>query len=380
MKPSDVARALVLLGITGALLLSADPRDASWGLSMTAQFLPVVSCLLATPLFFFGRRTRRPPASFGVLFFLATWSLAGAAHSVSQGVPAIETFLGFGVCAFSLLPLFWAFVSNPERMDDAVSRILVTGAVLMALMSILWSSGFRFVQTRNIFHEEVFIMGAGAVMAHSRGRTLAAGLALVGCLFTVKITGFMMAAIAGYMIAARWWVRRSTEVGSGLLVRRLLLVYGVAATATLALSVSALNSELLPHGNVPTRLYTYGVRTGEFLASPVWGSAFVGTRRIFVEAIMADISSHSDLLDFLSFGGVLGTLMLCLPIVSALRRARMDQATEDYSTLLVMFVLVMMVNPVLLQPKLTLFFWLPMARLLGSDVVTARTHANLQQY
>jgi O-antigen ligase len=88
----------------------------------------------------------------------------------------------------------------------------------------------------------------------------------------------------------------------------------LASVGVLVAVVYAYRDYVLPSGNPEYRLRTYAIAWDKFLQSPVWGQAFLKAASEEFTAYQVGVAtqvlpSHSDLLDILANGGMIGSLL-----------------------------------------------------------------------
>ena len=72
--------------------------------------------------------------------------------------------------------------------------------------------------------------------------------------------------------------------------------------------------DYLPSGNANVRLHQYYGALGEFMRSPLWGQRYTGVSGFAIRqgSETLTIPTHSDVLDLLKAGGLLGFVFGCL--------------------------------------------------------------------
>jgi O-antigen ligase len=137
-----------------------------------------------------------------------------------------------------------------------------------------------------------------------------------------------------------------------------------------------------PTGNTEFRMHTYEAAWQRFLDSPLWGSGFAreATEKfgLFDTGIAGNVlPTHSDVLDLLANGGILGfSLYLAgLAMIAALAWRRLlrpalgERPQARYGHALALLVLAALLtscfNPILLQPPMAALAWANLGMLLG---------------
>lgn len=380
---------LLLLALLIAALFTLEPSDSDWGLVaiQAVKYSPIIAaaasavCLLVS--------VRGIPVGWPLLFLaaLSLWSVsAGFFASVTRGDALSDTFVGRGLCVIAFAPAYMVSLLPGERryFGRHAGAIIVTTAAVMIPVLVAWRLGFRIVDRFQIYHEEVlyFSAAAGFVVASGRAtvRRLGGVPLILACILTIKLTGFGLAVIVATILWLVETAKRPGETYRPLVNRRLLvsqIALGCAATASLLASVFR---RFLPSGSREVRLQTYGDRFEEFVASPIWGSMFVGSPIMQVGWLV--IPSHSDFMDLLAFGGGIGATLFYAPavagVVHGLRSIRRFAVDGDglgmFGLAVVMsFLFESAFNPVLGQPKLVVVYWTAMGVLLADRRIVGAT-------
>lgn len=319
------------------------------------------------------------------LMLLATWIVAGALYARFHN-KLDETFLIMGVYMFVTFGAarFIADHHDPTKLLNFYLSLLFIAIVVGAG----WQAGY--LHRWSEFHEEEFLTVPLAVYIFTKARdALARGWALVLMfvlmLLVVKNTSFMVAALALVYI---WWgfVRprlAAKKVESRLFHYFLLLIFGLTLGGLYA-GIKYMNGSALPDGNPKYRLYTYERTWEVFQHSPVWGKSFTGAGaekfgQFQVLASTQILPSHSDLLDILAQGGLIGLVLFLYGLWRIARyirlrfRLRLPEAlsptlTAHFHWLAVSTLTAIPVfafNPIMLQPGKAFLLWVNLGILIG---------------
>jgi hypothetical protein len=375
-----VGTRLLVAAVIVACLFAIDPGNRAWGATSVPalKYLPLELAAAAGALFVFAPRRGTglgwPLTSFVVLAMLVT---AGSFATIAGGEAVEESFLGRALGILAVYPAFRVFSSPTMTARFARWTIwyVVGAGVVISLMLGIWLAGARFVDQPHIFHEEIFLPVAAAtigmiVVRDSARRLLLCGVLLLAGPLTVKNTGYLATLLVLALLVSTVWrdsrqSRRGTRIAvAGLLASALLA--GVVFAATILMFFR----EMLPSGSPKVRVFTYLVRLGEFVQSPLVGTWWLGSPILehpFSPTFRQP--SHSDLLDMLAFGGLLGFCLFALPtgylILRAVEGLAIDYRVRNwlalfYTAVAVQFLMVMTFNPMWNQPELVLHFWLAM--------------------
>lgn len=367
------------------LALAVDPTDSGLGLPLTFQFLPSIIAIVGGAIYLV--QGFRPVGGIiwqdiALAILITMITIGGASTTYITGDTA-DSFLRLALSALSYIPLRM-MTSVPEDLDWFIRKLMwpvIAIGLLMSAQLFYWQLIGPFLTQRSginhIFHEEVFIIGAATIVAaiglvHRPILRVALMTSLIlGQFFTLKITGFLtaFATIGILFLIPSHWVTQSPN--RAIVVRFLSAIYALIGVGVFLICLPMIVDHL-PTGSRSVRLYTYAIRWQEFLDAPVFGAIFHGSPLVTVHRQNLIIPSHSDLLDVLAYGGIVGTVALMLPVLSfvvsivRLRKMTSDRLAALFGfSLVVMLIVVMAFNPVWLQPKMGGFLWLGFAIMAG---------------
>ncbi len=369
-----------------ALAISAfyilDPSDAAWGADNFSilKYLPYVLCGFSVLLcFLIGEVVRKVNVWQALVSILFFWMFSGALITLSRGVNVEESYLGRSLAIFPFLAGALA-VGHPvfERYLSAlVKYVLVPFSILVFFMLLFWQLGFRVVDEKHIYHEEIFVFSASSVFLLSRSKLLSFGFWLsvvLLCLplLTFKNTGFIVFLLNVAMFVVVLESKRFDNVYA----RYFIVVFNRLAPVVFLGSLVAIYfvyQDYMPSGSPEVRLKTYEMRFLQFRDSPYWGQFFSESPLIELDTRWGAIlvPSHADFLDLLAAGGILAVILLFIPFGMVLSKCRviMSNSCSAITTFMIFILasgfLVMVFNPVLNQPKLAIWFWFAFGALLG---------------
>lgn len=379
-----------------AAVVAVDPLG--WGLpsetllkhAALALSLPALALTLAGGSRLRGRAA--PPlesvtALLWPLLALAFFVLCGALHArLIGGIQ--NSFLNVGLY---MLTAYAAAVmvmrsGAPAALARAHLRILLVAAFVMGAYLIA-NYGVR-----QVYHEQIFLVIPMAALFFSRAGP--GGLARwAGCLFFIAMA-WLSAKYTSYLIGAATVAYLALFVaiprfaaGSGL--RRTMLVYwtcvlgGAVALGFIALGMRGAFD--LPTGNVEYRSHTYLAAWSRFLDSPLWGTLFAveAVEKFTLYSIGVSrnmLATHSDVLDLLANGGLLGVVLWLYALWRLARAAYANLLRPEFldrewapvaHTLAVMAlagIITYAFNPILLQPALAYLLWTSLGLLAGLAV------------
>ena len=353
--------------------------------SALALLAPVLALHLAGVML----NRQLPPARevLGVcwpLVLLAAYALVGSAVAKWE-FKQVDSYISFGVYLM-LLPFFAASVPvRPERLK-AWAAALILVWVLFASAAVAGES-VRFT-IKATLHEIEYLVVAGYVAMYYavRGKGLklvALVLMVAAAVINQKLTGYIILAMALLHIAVAAGWRRLLPSWRGL-YGTAALVFVVVVSGALALLYFEFR-EYLPSGNPEVRLAQYDAAMRQFYLSPVWGSAFTdGSGEVYRGAFeQIYIPTHSDVLDILKHGGVIGLALFVLgywKVFTLIHRA--VKATVEQPLLNAYFVgvrffqvtalVTFALNPLLLKGPFLIVIWGNLGLAVGMALTATR--------
>lgn len=262
------------------------------------------------------------------LALLALYIVAGSLYA-RFGLGIQASFLQFGLAPIGYVVGVLSFAA---LRDPLPLMRFYFGLLWLALLYVVPTIVVKRLEQGQAFHTEVFLIMPLLVHAGLtlRGRTwrAAAGALLLGTALVLhKNLGYLSLACSALVL---WTTlrargpRRWRPAPQRLLRQVVLLVLAGGAVAALAY-LATHRERYVPSGNPEVRLEVYEKAYQRFLASPLVGDAFTGSvhtrldRRLVLDS--PDVTTHSDWLDVLSHGGLVGLALLIAAIVPPLVRA-----------------------------------------------------------
>ncbi len=378
---------LLLSALFLTIFYAADISNSSWGTDNvpTLKYGPVVLSALAAGFYMIGAKgvplgwSAKAVAGF-FLFSLAGGSYSFLAHGSSLG----ETFVGRALCVIPFWPAYFAAFLPKERayISKWAPRVVWGLVAVMVPVLVLWRLGYRPIKAPHIYHitSVYFTVAAGFALAWTRvlqRRLAVAGMALA-CALTIKLTGFGFAAILAFVLWRAETVWRPGESRSRVAYRRLLISQAAVGVVLVAAAFAAVQPESLPGGSTEVRLQTYGWRLAEFKESPIWGRMFTGSPIVTVGLLV--IPSHSDLLDILAFGGLIGSALFYAPAMAAVGHGframgtylvRRDTLALYGTTAVLAYLWESAVNPILGDARFIPVYWMALGVMLAAYTTSA---------
>jgi hypothetical protein len=383
---------LVALGI--ALFLAVDPFE--WRLeriTLTKHF-PLILVLPFVLLTFVASRMFKPHGefpkvllSFRPLFALSMLVTAGSLYArFHSGIQNTFLFAGVYMLAAPMAAYMLVRSSEPVRLLRAyLGLLLVAGAVVFLGLATNYG-------VRQVYHELEYLVPPIAIFfafwpGPSRLRWSGMAFFLLAAILFKKNTGYLTALlILTYLI----WFKVIPEWRAQDGIRRMVKLYGVFIALLLTVALGALilqyREAYLPSGNVEFRTLTYERAWSRFKESPGWGTLFTGaaTEQFtgFDTGVARNIlPTHSDILDLLANGGLLGIALWLwalarvarLAFFASLRPSQQVHELAPYAHMLACMslagVLTYAFNPIFLQSAKSLLLWTHLGFLAGISLL-----------
>lgn len=381
-----------LLAAAAAAIVTVDPFEWRLAANPVIKHLALMILLPALLFTIAGRRLGAPLArqNPGRPLLKAAWPLIVLAAIVIGGslyarlVLGIQnTFLNVGL--YMLVTVWAAAMVLQTHAVETLLRgyfsILVAAA---AVMSFYLVANFG---VRQVYHEQIFLVIPLAALFFARGgapvRYVTGIFFLSMAWFSQKYTAYLIGALTAVYLAVMIIYPR---LGSRPALSRAVIVYWssfvfVLAAATL-IGLAQRNPGALPSGNLGYRLHTYAIAWERFTESPAWGTLFadeaVEKFTPYAIGIAGNIlPTHSDILDLLAHGGVIGFLLWLAGLAriareaaaGLLRPAQLAHPWSPYAHALALMsgagIVTYAFNPILLQPSMAFLLWMNLGLLLG---------------
>lgn len=277
----------------------------------------------------------------------------------------------------------------PEALLRAYFRVLLVAGLAMSAYLIFY---FR---VRQVYHNEIFLVIPLAVycslaVKNTVLRAMGAVFFLAMAVLSAKNTSYLIALLVLlYLGYACWIPRLKRAVPLNQMAGCYSLFVVLLLMATVALFLWSYREAYLPTGNVEYRSHAYTLAWQRFLESPVWGTLF--TQQAVQKFTLYDIGiarnllpTHSDILDLLAHGGVIGLGLWLLGLLLIGRAAyhallaprAFGHPWAAYAHALAVLtlagIITYTVNPILVSPGMAYLLWTNLGLLLG---LTLRTNA-----
>lgn len=225
-----------------------------------------------------------------------------------------ETFLTMGIYVLVAPLMYWYVVNSaaPFKLLRAILIVLTFWAVVVGGLQL------GFFRKYELFHnKEHLIMPVLATLVYFApwriGPWLAPILVATVAIATNKNTAFALAVfVSGYLVSLAFfrWVRRFKDPLARVTFLLGFITFIAVSAGAVVLAYKYFVTDL-PTGNPEYRLHTYGIAWDKFQSSPGWGNFYTKAAVEFfdqfdVVAGTQNLPTHSDPLDILANGGLLG--------------------------------------------------------------------------
>lgn len=297
-----------------------------------------------------------------------------------------NSFLTMGLFIL-MVPLTAWFIRGSVNPDSLIKKLVLI-YIFWALVSVVLQA-VNFGE-REVFHAREHLVISALIFFYliaegKIGKFIALVLLVFSAIIARKNSAYLTVLLLLSFVFFVWAIQRSLQIRDSMLrsmfwVKIILLgMCGMAGVAFAYFNRGATS----PTGNPEYRLHTYELAWNKFMASPLWGTAFTGAATEKFEKFSVAVSTqvlptHSDPLDILAHGGLIGfvlwagifvLLFKCwyLLIIKSDQYIKNDLMPYLNTIFYMVFsgVLVCMFNPVLNTPNLAWSFWALVGALLA---------------
>lgn len=305
-----------------------------------------------------------------------------------------NSFLAMGLYAMTAPLMAW-FIKrsvNPTK--------LIKGIIFIYLFWALTSISMQLVKfgSMAVFHSREHLALAGVAilffLAKSKLAKLAVALFIAFAAFAGhKNTAYIVALLLFLFFFLVGGIGYAKTIKDGF-VRWMFWIRAALVTAISSIVVGLVYlyvRSTLPTGNPEYRLHTYENAWNKFLSSPIWGNGYTRAATeefdLFTVATSTQVlPTHSDPLDILANGGLIGFLLWASVFALLIRRwfllslnpeKQPDASLVPYLhalfCLIFTGVVVCAFNPILNSPNNAWAFWAPVGVLIASLTVTHKS-------
>ncbi len=373
-----VTNALIVI-IFLSLAFNIDLQDEGFGTDLVPAlkyFTVVISLgliLFQTAVILSNKLSFKFSKDFNFIFAFFFISLAGSLYTlIGNGFDIENSFTGR---ALSVIPFFIAYLLFKHIEFDILVKFIsvitwVHIAIAFVMSTLIYYSFFTgqiysAFTSKVIYHEEISLSLSTIILISDKIKIKPFKYLL---LFIIVSSGIMIWKNTSLILLFITLFISFSIKFEKILRSRILKIFAFSLLALIVGQILYLvltgSSDILPSGSTEVRLATYYKRFQEFLGSPIYGSLFSGTPLVEVGWLV--IPSHSDLLDVLAFGGIIGIFLFLKPIISPLINYTKNykhlpsEITNYYLFSINMVACILFTlcfNPILGQPRLIIFLW-----------------------
>jgi O-antigen ligase len=268
----------------------------------------------------------------------------------------------------------WAFATRASPAGTVMPLLRATAPFWVIMLGVVC---YGFATGEHLAHEIMYVFAPlplfwGLRTDRQWVRAAAAFAILAMAALGLKNTTLVIGALSLYFL----WVFSHPAVRSGdrapFNLKAVVLLAVVGAVAYAGWTELSNHVEDFSSGNTDFRKYNYARLWAKFLQSPIWGDRFIGTPNLIFDLYEIDVGnqvlpSHSDTLDILAHGGLLG-FACWLGFVVALVRGFLATCApaasrDEYAARITLFAVsvgalfTMCVNPVWANTTNAFMFW-----------------------
>lgn len=308
--------------------------------------------------------------------------------------------LAMGVLGFPIAVILFFAVEKPYKLVATFFWALLGAGLYAAALIVV-----KRIEGGQAFHSEIFLIVPLAVYFFLRSTSRWFAWTVLLCmvatgLATNKYTGYLILLVTILYLVVPWagrYLRHpagSRSLRHQVVAKRWMLLGGIVITLLLFCAFVAFlfmnRGQYLPSGSVDIRSQLYLGAWQDFLASPVYGDAFVAqsARPLVGITVMgqSQIVTHSDILDLVAHGGLVAVLLFGFGVLRVLHPSRSGSLqvspregaeTQGLSAVIVCGVLVALFNSPLLLIPISVMFWFALGLLSAVNASESRAIAHL---
>ncbi|MDO9205538.1 O-antigen ligase [Methylotenera sp.] len=377
-----------LFGICMVVFWAVDPFEWRLGYRAMIKHFPIVAispafilALAGSVLFRKNRdHDKKHQDNYSLMITLSVFAVFVTIGSLyAKFVKGIDNgFLTMGLYTLTA-PLTAWFVrksENPVSLIKGILWVYFFWALVAIAMQVVH------IGQAGYFHEREHLVIGALVMIYFLAKTnithfFAMGFIAAAALVAQKNTAYLIMLLGIFYFFLVWGLQHGKKIKDKFLRWafwvRAILIGGFLAT--LVAVIYSLVKSSLPTGNPEYRLHTYEIAWNKFLSSPIWGTGFTGAATekfdlFTVGSSTQTLPTHSDPLDILAQGGLIGFLLWIAIFIILSRQwvflvmqpdKQLKPEVVPYLHTLYFLIfsgfIVCMFNPILNNPGLAWTFW-----------------------
>lgn len=335
---------------------------------------------------------------FTIWLFSSFVALGGIYAKFASNID--NAFLTMGLYAMTAPLMAWFIKgsSKPAALIKGVLWIYLFWALVSISMQVVKYGGAA------VFHSREHLALAGLAILYFISKSKVAKLLVVLLIAFAafaghKNTAYMVALLLYLLFFLIWGIGYAKTIKDGF-VRTMFWIRAGLITTLSSIVIGLVYfyvKSTLPDGNPTYRLHTYGIAWDKFLSSPIWGNGYTkaATEKFDLFTVASStqvLPTHSDPLDIIANGGLIGFSLWASVFVLLIRRwyllalkpeTQINASLIPYQhalfCLIFTGVVVCAFNPILNSPNNAWAFWAPVGMLIASLTVTDKANRKVRE-
>jgi len=354
-------------------LVSTDLTDKGYSTDLIplTRHLPTIISFIILLFYCFTRKVslKLNKELFLMLSFF-TFSIIGASITVIYNNYDLEnSFIGRSLSILTFFSAYF-FVKNTslkklEKFAKVLFKLLIFYSIIYSLQIIYSSLTDTLIKSDSskiIFHSNIVMFTSVLVLTiRSKNKAIKYFLTLLLVLTSLKITKNTTYIVLILTLTLPYFNKVKISRYKYLIKTVLFSFLIIIALIYIYLWMTGI---ILPEGSRSVRFVTYTQRINEIIENPLVGKMFIGTPLITLSWLL--IPSHSDILDIISFGGVIGFILFAYPTFKIFKSFKfmtnfkflyIKKITLFFYVSNICWFVIMMFNAPFANPRMIFFFW-----------------------
>ena len=239
--------------------------------------------------------------------------------SLYTGLTIEDSYIGLGIGILVFFSFFGFFITAKYKEKNTILNLffylLLSVSLFIFCLSFYWRSFGPFLEVPHIYHEEIFIPCIGAIAIMFRKKMFFLRFFIFIFLLSTPLLSWKLTGFIAFYVTALYSVflafikiKRFNKFISIAFISPFLSI-GLVISSYIPIAFFQYR-KLFPSGHTEERIFSYSIRLHQFYENFLFGNFFYGYK--YLDYGWAKRASHSDILDFLAMGGVLGFILLFL--------------------------------------------------------------------
>lgn len=373
MKISSFVSKFFIFAFFWCYLASTDLTDQGYTTDLYpfTRHLPTIISLIVLFIYLFSRKItfRFNKELFLMLSFFIISFIGSLATIIYYNNNLENSFIGRSLSITIFFSAYF-FVKNTslkkiEKFARVIINLLITFSIIFSLQIIYLTFIDDLIKSDSskiIFHSNIVMYTSVLVLTiRSKNKLIKYLITFLIILTSLKITK-NTTYIVLFLTLTLPLFNKINLYKYKFIIKTILLSF-LIITALLYIYLW-MTDVILPEGSTSVRYVTYMQRINEIIESPLTGTMFIGTPLITVSWLV--IPSHSDILDIISFGGLLGFVLFAYPTFKIFKSYKFSKDFKfDYIKKISLFFyisnicwfVIMMFNAPFANSRMIFFFW-----------------------